>query len=449
MKLQIETWSKENLPSNADALMEEAVICYKVGAYHAAYILSYLAFKTTIRERILKASRPDGISEKCWDDQIIKPLNDDDQWEGTLNTLVAQAKEGGSGKAGVFRFNSYEQMNVRYTYWRNVRNSCAHAKEEHITSATIEQFWNFMKDDLPEFYVSGGREYLAGQLIYAYKYFVSMGKEYLEQILKDIAIVYKKDTKKCFEELYNKDNWCLVLRNNNLDFWTEIINTGNEIVREAFLDFLYDHHENIIEWYSNFPKIFELMRNRHETFIQEQVVPALLMINGYSGKVFWSLLVKIIKIDPKLLPIKEITSDMYKYGLILDAEITDEEKNLLNKYHIFEEFLNNISNHYFMNDSSAHWNYYTILQNDAASERYLDYIIWDIDIVNRLEQAWGYLCNNMGLRENSTSIENGNKRYCSYRNVVTKYQRDIEDFIRLNGKTWSDYPIIARELSEI
>ena len=161
------------------------------------------------------------------------------------------------------------------------------------------------------------------------------------------------------------------------------------------------------------------------------------------------MLVKIIKIDPKLLPIKEITSDMYKYGLILDAEITDEEKNLLNKYHIFEEFLNNISNQYFMNDSSAHWNYYTILQNDAASERYLDYIIWDIDIVNRLEQAWGYLCNNMGLRENPTSIENGNKRYCSYRNVVTKYQREIEDFIRLNGKTWSDYPVIARELSEI
>lgn len=74
MKLQIETWSKENLPSNAGALMEEAVICYKVGAYHAAYILSYLAFKTTIRERILKASRPDGISEKCWDDQIINLL---------------------------------------------------------------------------------------------------------------------------------------------------------------------------------------------------------------------------------------------------------------------------------------------------------------------------------------------------------------------------------------
>ncbi|MEW9939696.1 hypothetical protein AB2T96_19685 [Clostridium butyricum] len=36
----------------------------------------------------------------------------------------------------------------RYEYWKNIRNSCAHAKDEHINSATVEQFWNYMQDDM-------------------------------------------------------------------------------------------------------------------------------------------------------------------------------------------------------------------------------------------------------------------------------------------------------------
>lgn len=49
MKLLIEDWSQKNLTENAVDLMEEAVMCYKVGAYRSAYLMSYLAFKTTIR----------------------------------------------------------------------------------------------------------------------------------------------------------------------------------------------------------------------------------------------------------------------------------------------------------------------------------------------------------------------------------------------------------------
>ena len=51
--------------------MEEAVTCYKVGAYRSAYLMSYLAFKTTIRERVLNASKPDGIEDRCWKEQIL------------------------------------------------------------------------------------------------------------------------------------------------------------------------------------------------------------------------------------------------------------------------------------------------------------------------------------------------------------------------------------------
>ena len=160
MKLLIEDWSQRNLTENAVDLMEEAVMCYKIGAYRSAYLMSYLAFKTTIRERVLNAPKPDGIDDSCWRNQILVPLDNDNKWEEALNNIVIAAKDEGKGVGAVFKYTNYERIRNRYEFWKNVRNSCAHAKDEHITSSTVEQFWNYMQDDLSEFYVLGGKQYL-------------------------------------------------------------------------------------------------------------------------------------------------------------------------------------------------------------------------------------------------------------------------------------------------
>ena len=170
MKLLIEEWGQKSLTGNAVSLIEESIMCYKVGAYRSAYLMAYLAFKTTIRERVIKASKPDCIEDKCWDEQILRPLDNDNKWEETLNNIIAATKENGQGIGAVFRFTNYERIKNRYEYWKNVRNSCAHAKDEHITSSTVEQFWSYMQDDLPEFYVLGGKQYLLDKLCYDYKY---------------------------------------------------------------------------------------------------------------------------------------------------------------------------------------------------------------------------------------------------------------------------------------
>ena len=136
MKMQIEDWSEKNLTPNAIGLMTEAVMCYKVGAYRASFLLSYLAFKTTIRDRVLMAVKPDTINDKCWEEQIINPLDNDNKWEEKLNNIVAASKQDGEAQGAVFRFTNYERIKNRYEYWKNIRNSCAHAKDEHITSCT-------------------------------------------------------------------------------------------------------------------------------------------------------------------------------------------------------------------------------------------------------------------------------------------------------------------------
>lgn len=105
MKIQIEGWAEENLTDDAVRLMSEAVMCYKVGVDRAAYLLSYLAFKTTIRQRILAAAKPDEINDKCWEEQIIVPLEDDNKWEEKLNIIVAATKKDGTGESAIFNPN--------------------------------------------------------------------------------------------------------------------------------------------------------------------------------------------------------------------------------------------------------------------------------------------------------------------------------------------------------
>ena len=113
MRLLIEDWSQKNLTENAVDLMEEAVMCYKVGAYRSAYLMSYLAFKTTIRERVLNASKPDGIEDRCWKDQILAPLDNDNKWEETLNNIVFATNEG-KGVGAVFKYTNPERIKNRY-----------------------------------------------------------------------------------------------------------------------------------------------------------------------------------------------------------------------------------------------------------------------------------------------------------------------------------------------
>lgn len=126
-----------------------------------------------------------------------------------MNKLVFAAKIEGKGIGAVFRFTNYERIKNRYEYWKNVRNSCAHAKDEHITSSIVEQFWNYIQDDLSEFYILGGRQYLLDRLCYDYKYFYIVGKEELEKTFKEISVVYKRDIKKCFEQIYEKNRECI------------------------------------------------------------------------------------------------------------------------------------------------------------------------------------------------------------------------------------------------
>lgn len=448
MKLLIEEWSQKNLANDAVDLLEEAVTCYKVGAYRSAYLMSYLAFKTTIRERVLNASKPDGIEDRCWKDQILAPLENDNKWEETLNNIVIATKDEGKGVGAVFKYTNSERIKNRYEYWKNIRNSCAHAKDEHITSSTVEQFWNYMQDDLSEFYVLGGKQYLLDKLCYEYKYFQTIGREELENTLKDISIVYKKDVKECFGLLDKKISMCIQLDNSNVEFWKVIINGSNEIIRDGFLDFFYlkKDAELFMEWYQQFPQFFYLMLNKHKEMIQETIAPRLEKQRYYlEENVFWHLLVEILKVDGNLINIDKVTSDYYKFKMIEKMNLNEEEIEVLHKYKVFQKFLLNAGKKFFKNDSDSHFKYYSYGSEteDADIELCFQYVEWDICVVEKINYAIGELKNSCESRSNQYSIQNGEIRKEIYKKIVCQYKDDIEDTLQQNQKDIGEYKYIS------
>ena len=450
MKIEIENWAEKNLTPNGIEFMAEAVVCYKVGAYRAAFLLSYLAFKITIRDRVLMAIKPDTIDDKCWEEQIINPLDDDNKWEEKLNKIVVASKQDGKGEGAVFRFANYERIKNRYEYWKNIRNSCAHAKDERITSCTVEQFWNYMQDDIPKFYVLGGKIYLLDRLCYLYKYFITVGEDELKHILKDIALVYKRNTIQCFEKFYEKDKMCLRLNKNNIGFWMTIIDIDNEIIRESLVDFLYQHIDSFIEWYENFPKIFVLMVSRHKEFIQESLTPYLEKEYYMKEDTFWKLLVEVLHIDANLVDLDRITKNYNRFRMIEKIALDEAGFAVLHENKVFKKFLLNAGEEYFLNDANSHWNYYAYNSDmsDNLPEQCFKYVEWDIDIVEKINSAYGELEESSNMRGNTASRHNADIRRESYDGIIAKYSKEIKQVVEENKKNLSEYRLIKNSLQK-
>ncbi len=451
MGLQIEDWAAKNLRSNANELMADAVKCYNVGVYRPAFLSSYLAFKITIRERVLKAAKPDAINEKCWEEKIIDPLDNDDRWEGTLNTIVNASKQDGTGMGAVFKFTNSDSVKNRYEYWKNIRNSCAHAKDEHITSSTVEQFWNYMQDDLPEFYVLGGKVYLVDRLTYAYKYFFTVGEDELKHILKDIESVYKKNTIQCFEEFYKKDHTCLVLNDSNLEFWTIVMHTDSESIRDALVDFLYQHIESFMNWYENFPEIFLWMTSRHPEFISDWLMPHLVNRCYVEEHTFWRLLTEVLRNAADLVDLDKITR-IYDYFTIIDkVELDQADLDVLHKHKVFQKFLYHAGHPYFDNSADAHWKYYAYDSNmkDEFPEKCFEYVEWDIKLVEKINSAYLKLeHNDAGRTKNTDSKCYAERRRESYDKIIAEYSEQITQTINDDKKELDEYKGIKSSLDK-
>jgi hypothetical protein len=158
MRLHIETWvSERDFSIEVNTLFEESAKCYKVSAYRAALLFSFLAFQTIIKERILKSTKPDRIHEHQWN-SIHKNLRNDDFWDAEVIECIKKSDP----NKKIFEIS--EDLRQQAIYWKNRRNDCAHSKRNIITDSHVESFWYFLKANLNHFVLPGSQTSLLNKV---------------------------------------------------------------------------------------------------------------------------------------------------------------------------------------------------------------------------------------------------------------------------------------------
>lgn len=445
MKLEIENWARNNLEEDALSLMEESVVCYKIGAYRSAYLMSYLAFKQTLKDRILRSpAHPECYANSIeWDRNVLKVLENGDKWENFINDIV----EANTGKLkDIFVYSNRENSLNKYNYWKNIRNSCAHAKDETITSATVEQFWNYLRDNLSEFYVLGGKKYLMSELIECYKYYISDNKKDIARLLLDIKIVYKQELNQFFLEFLNqlmaesRD----IIDDVNYEFWGKIINCVEEAITDAFVSSICEKKEIFLDFYKYYPTLLNLIASIDSRFIQDYINPLLckeLRFNYAYKTYFWNILISSLEIQAQSIAINTITSNYENFILIEHIEVDGYQKAILNEHNVFKSFILGAGRDLFNNDSSDHWSYYAWgnIKNDIYVVKCFDYVKWDLELLSQINSSFGYLLDNVKSRSNIDSKANGMTRIDTYKSIISNCSDKIVKLCADHDISLADY----------
>lgn len=254
MELGIERWLKDNshiFDENTDSLklFEESIICYKVGVYRSSFIMSYLAFETIVKFRILSLDLlPTDYVQAEWD-LIKSKLQDDNQWEAELfDRLTLSKPDPSSGKPDkrIFKYRSHEAMVIALKNWRNIRNACAHFKHNTIDQSIVYSYWNFIMDEIDEFHIGGGMEHLEEEVINSLDISKSSEKEsYSKEVLRMARLMESFEISQSIDRIAKKYDRLHEKRivDNYYRLWKELLYSKERKIIEAV--YIYLNSESI------------------------------------------------------------------------------------------------------------------------------------------------------------------------------------------------------------
>lgn len=440
MKLRIEQWVENTNPFNelGEELFEEAVKNYKFASYKSSFIMSYLAFKVTIRDRILDCPYGEQVTKNAqfWEKAILEPLKNDDSWEKHLNSIVEASCTVITNRKpiGILNFENGDSIKTEYNYWKNKRNVCAHAKSEIIDNATVESFWNYLMDNLSRFYVMGGEEYLVEELFDIYKYYEYLGNSESERINKalyDISVVFNGNIKEYFCKFFKKaQSKYKIINKKNKEFWEFIIYSENENIREGIIEYILEDKYIFFAFYSYFPQLLEYAVSNDKKFVIDKLslwlesCPEVLPTG--SENIFWDLLIEALdKFGEQVNLDKIINKETIDLIPILTKE---HDIELLNEYDIFKKYILEVSRWFFQTDSSSQYNNFIRYNNNFTNiERCFSFLRWDKQCLEELNSAMESLEKSTKLRENHGSLCNAYDYNNCYKKIVIKNEHNIKN----------------------
>lgn len=309
MVLKIEKWVEQTHPFDPDSLelFKEAVCCYKIGAYRAAFIMSYLAFESVIRFKVLNfGEKPENVPIKKWN-HFIKKVEDYNSWEEGISDIILMSPPPKDNKGNkeelvderIIKLKNHQVFADEFKKWRHTRNNCAHAKGiMTIDSSTVECFWNFVKDNVFDLQISGGISYWSEAIFKSFRdkneRLPITYQQYIEAL--STSNIPVEELQEIWKNINNQINrLSFVDASDKKDFWSYV---GYHLVlRDSFFQYLKSDLTLFSNFYSILPKIlsqlFSLEDGVH--FRNDVLIPWLKKSYSYYGMegVFWNMVLEV------------------------------------------------------------------------------------------------------------------------------------------------------------
>ncbi|MCY8465627.1 hypothetical protein [Bacillus atrophaeus] len=273
MKLPIEQWlDKQEFNENIKQLFEESIICYKASAYRASLLFSYLGFQSVIKDRILRADKPEKINEHTWN-AIHKNLRKEDSWDTEVNECIKKSDDNHR------LFNITEDLRQQAIYWKNRRNDCAHSKPNTISHSHVESFWLFLFSNLSKFVVNGGMNALLHKIEKHFdQNFTNKQADFKDLIQEVPHTVHEEEMERFLYELdvifiNHEDDYPYSYSERVISFLNELIRIGSpvsektiEFIKQSKFkleeSFLGKHPEHITNFYSDRENVRNFWRTK-------------------------------------------------------------------------------------------------------------------------------------------------------------------------------------------
>lgn len=427
MRIEFENWIEETrlFSEKGEVLIQEGIKCFKADAFRGAFLLSYLAFKISLRDKLLASNYINSkYDDKDWKGKI-RGLEKDEEWEKHLDGLIFNSKEG---------FDIYElseDLCKEYTFWRKKRNDCAHAKGEIFSQATVQMFWDFLRVNFVKFQVLGEKEYLITKLFDEFKY--QNEEKNIVITIKQMAALDQKDIVDILEKVDNKiseyfDCKYDIYKLHGLDiFWHRIKNI-DENVKCAFISFVTKDFSIFDKFNKVMPNLLLLVRESNPDFINKEIIEKIYSERFWNSRMWFyaAELLKYMDANKTHQFIDKITLNSPYH------QPNDVEVDTLKKFGYFQRWKERLFKEKLVSRSYSGTSYigdYTNLNNIYTV---LDNIEWDECVFEALEEVLEWSSTKHG-RINNTSdyyafigfqdeLINGNKYRDTVKECIKKYR---------------------------
>ena len=319
MQLPIETWlTTQPLTQDARDLFAESAICFKAGAYRAALLFAYLGFQSTIRDRILTAGPPSGITPPHWS-SIQRDLRGDETWD-------AKAFEATQNKKHQI-FIIADELRGQIEYWKNRRNDCAHSKANAIGSPYVESFYLFIQSSLAKMVVNGSSQGLLAKIALHFDpTYTSPGADPLLLAIELASVIDRHHMTDFFDQLIGVFSTTSLMgtfvRGESVIFFDAIYRQPDQAIQAAFTTYLLAREDLLVRFLRSFPSRVLLLSGQPPLLRRLWTVHA--FANGYADFALYAALLRNGLVPPTDIPLaNQEAVDRMRGGIpnSIDAEV--------------------------------------------------------------------------------------------------------------------------------